>query len=81
MAVFPNPATCKATLLYYLPMASAVRVEENDAVVRTVVSLAADERQLLARTHTRAVPTLAPELYTVQLRHEGIAAYRKLVIE
>ncbi|GAB3879292.1 hypothetical protein GCM10028824_42510 [Hymenobacter segetis] len=80
LAIFPNPTAGTATLSYFLPAGSVVRVEVIDAVGRRVVSLVNGERQL-AGPHTLVVPALGPGLYHMRLIHESGTAYRKLLVE
>jgi hypothetical protein len=78
--VFPNPTTGTATLSYYLVAAAQVQAAVFDALGRRVVTLTDGEQQA-AGPHTLRVPALRAGLYTVRLRQNGAAEYRKLVVE
>ncbi|MGI4873084.1 MAG: T9SS type A sorting domain-containing protein [Janthinobacterium lividum] len=80
LTVFPNPTAGTATLSYYLPTTATVSAQVFDALGRQVVAITGEQLQA-AGPHTLPVPALRAGLYTVRVLHEGVAAYRKLVVE
>ncbi len=80
LTLFPNPTASTATLSYYLPTTASISADVTDALGRHVATVSAGERQA-AGPHTLAVPALPSGLYLVRLLHDGIAEYRKLVVE
>jgi hypothetical protein len=80
LAVYPNPTAGAATLSYYLPTAATIRADVSDALGRPVAVVTSGERQA-AGPHTLAVPALRAGLYLVRLVHDGVAEYRKLLVE
>lgn len=80
LAVYPNPTAGAATLSYYLPATARISADVSDLLGRRVATLATDERQG-AGANTLAVPALPAGVYTVRLVYEGIAEYRRLVVE
>jgi hypothetical protein len=80
LALFPNPTAGAATISYYLPMAASISADVTDALGRRVATVTSGERQA-AGPHTLAVPALPAGLYLVRLLHDGVAEYRKLLVE
>jgi hypothetical protein len=80
LTLFPNPTVSTATLSYYLPTAATISADITDALGRRVAIVTSGERQA-AGPHTLAVPMLPAGLYLVQFVHDGIADYRKLLVE
>ena len=80
LTLFPNPTTATATLSYYLPAAATISAIVTDALGRHVATITGGERQA-AGPHTLPVPTLPAGIYLIQLLHDGIAEYRKLIVE
>ena len=80
LTLFPNPTAGVATLSYYLPTAASISADVTDALGRHVAMITSGERQA-AGPHTLAVPALPAGLYLVRLLHDGVAEYRKLVVE
>jgi hypothetical protein len=80
LTLFSNPTAGAATLSYFLPTAASISADVTDALGRHMAIVTSGERQA-AGPHTLAVPALPAGLYLVRLLHNGVAEYRKLLVE
>ncbi|MGI4865993.1 MAG: T9SS type A sorting domain-containing protein [Janthinobacterium lividum] len=80
LTVYPNPTAGTATLSYYLPTAAGISADVSDMLGRRVATVTTNEHQAVG-PHTLAVPALPAGLYLVRLLHNGVAEYRKLLVE